>query len=141
MTAKSANRLKTDSPGKKKRTVPKSAWKDGQSGNPAGRPKDGESWAGVISKVANMTTDEILEFVGAGTRMGKEIKKLPRNVQVKYLVTAQVLAELMTKPNAGLWNGLMDRMDGKVALPVKNVGDLPLLVFESEPTDGKDSER
>lgn len=137
MSNLSANRLKTDS----KRKSPKSAWKPGQSGNPGGRPKDGESWAGVISTVANMTTDEILDFIGKTTALGKLIAKMPRNVQVKYVVTARVMAELMSNPSAGLWNGLMDRMDGKVAIPVKNLGEMPLLVFNSEPTDAKDAER
>jgi len=132
--AKSAKRLKSDSkhPNKPaKRKVPHSAWKPGVSGNPAGRPKDGESWAGVISKVANMTTDEILAFVGETSKLGRMIARLSKNVQVKYVVTARVMAELMTNPSAGLWNGLMDRMDGKVALPIKNMGELPLLVFGS----------
>lgn len=84
-----------------------------------------------------MTTDDILAFVGESNDLGKALKQMPKNVQMKYLVTARVMAALMFEPNGSLWNGLMDRAEGKVALPVKNVGDLPLLVF----SDGNHGEK
>ena len=106
----SANRRTTGS----KRKPPKTAWHKGQSGNPGGRPKDGESWASVIKAVSDMNVDEILAFIGTASALGKKIGRLPRGVQVKYLVTARVFAELMSAPTAGLWTGLMDRAEGKV---------------------------
>lgn len=89
-------------------------WPKGQSGNPAGRPKDGESWAAVIKAVGEMYPDDILAFIGTSNDLGKSIMQLPKNVQMKYLVTARVFAALMFDPSAGLWNGLMDRAEGKV---------------------------
>lgn len=121
--AKSANRPKSE-----KRKPPRTAWKKGQSGNPTGRPKDGESWSGVIKDVANMTAEEILNLIGKENDLGKQIAQLPKGVQVKYLVTARVITSLMFEPSAGLWNGLMDRMDGKVPDKLK-FENLPVLVF------------
>lgn len=107
---KSANTRKTD----EKRKPPKSAWQPGQSGNPNGRPKDGESWAKIIADIGNMYPEDILAFVGRDNDLGREIMQLPKNVQMKYLVTSRVFAALMFEPTAGLWNGLMDRVEGKV---------------------------
>lgn len=86
----------------------------GVSGNPAGRPKDGESWAGIIKEVGEMYPEDILEIIGTTNELGRQIKQLPKNVQMKYLVTIRVYTALMFEPTSGLWNGLMDRAEGKV---------------------------
>lgn len=109
---------------KPKRKAPKTAWKPGQSGNPAGRMKDEHSWKQVIAACSNMTVDDILVMVGETNDLGRAIKTMPKNVQMKYLVTARVLAALMFEPTSGLWNGLMDRMEGKVAERVQIDGNL-----------------
>jgi len=103
-------------------------WNKGQSGNPKGRPKDGQSWKAVISEVSNMTAEEIVVFLGEKSAASKHLRALPKNIQVKYLVTAHVLAGLLLEPSAGLWNGLMDRMDGKVKEQVENSGAITLTV-------------
>ena len=104
----SANTMKT------KKKVPKSAWKKGTSGNPAGRPKDGESWAGIIKAVGDMYPADIIAFVGANNDLGRMLRELPGNVQMKYLVTARVFSSLMFEPSSGLWKELMERVEGKV---------------------------
>jgi hypothetical protein len=107
MTKAVANKAKT-TPGKGYR------WPKGQSGNPAGRPKDGESWAAIIAAVGNMYPEDILELVGKNNDLGKAIAQLPKGVQMKYLVTARVFAALMFEPSHGLWKELMERAEGKV---------------------------
>ena len=92
--------------------APPKAWKPGQSGNPTGRPKDGESWKAILEEVSNMTAAEIASIVGNAKK--KELKTLPQDVQMKYLVVSSVLVTLATEPNASLWNSLMDRTEGKV---------------------------
>jgi len=61
-----------------------------------------------------MYPGDLLAFIGETNDLGRQIKLLPPNVQMKYLVTARVYAALMFEPTSGLWNGLMDRADGKV---------------------------
>lgn len=102
-----------------KKTGEPNRWPKGKSGNPAGRPKDGESWAAIIKAVGDMYPDDILALVGSGNDLGREIAQLPKGVQMKYLVTARVFAALMFEPTAGLWNNLMDRADGKVSQPIE----------------------
>ena len=61
-----------------------------------------------------MTPDDILAFVGTDTDLGRSFLQMPKHVQMKYLVSARVLASLMFEPTAGLWTGLMERSEGKV---------------------------
>jgi hypothetical protein len=90
----------------------------GEVHNPTGRPKDGASWSGVIKEVGEMYPDDILAFVGRDNDLGRAIAKFPKNVQMKYLVTARIFAALMFEPTSGLWNGLMERAEGKLAAPI-----------------------
>ena len=107
----------------------------GTSGNPGGRPKDDKAWGTIVRDVGNMTAEEILEFIPKNNDLGRMIARLPKTVQMKYLVTARVFSALMFEPSSGLLNALMDRVDGKVIQPVDmtNKGDK----FES----GADAER
>jgi len=108
----------------KKKGNPK--WvKGGASPNPHGRPKDGESWAGIIKAVGDMYADDILAFVGINNDLGRALAKLPKDVQMKYLVTARVFAQLMFEPSSGLWAQLMERSEGKmpVAMDLTSKGE------------------
>lgn len=92
--------------------------KGGASPYPKGRPKDGESWASIIKSVGDMYPSDLLAFIGKDNDLGRVIAQLPENVQMKYLVTARVFAALMFEPSAGLWSGLMERVEGKVTTPI-----------------------
>ena len=97
----------------KKRGNPK--WvKGGKSPNPAGRPKDGESWAAIIKSVGDMYPADLIAFIGTNNDLGRMLKQLPQETQMKYLVTARVFSSLMFEPTSGLWKELMERAEGKV---------------------------
>lgn len=114
-----ANRKKTAKP--RGKPFPK-----GVSGNPKGRPKDGESWAGVFKDLANKTADELAEMFGSND-LGNAYRKFPKGVQMKYLVAGRILAALMHEPSGSLLNSYMERMEGKITQPVSI--ETPLLVF------------
>jgi hypothetical protein len=105
---------KIDNKPKNKGGNPK--WKKGMaSPNPAGRPKDGESWAAIIKSIGDMYPDDLIAFIGTNNDLGRNLAQLPKNVQMKYLVTARVFAALMFEPTSGLWKELMERSEGKVS--------------------------
>jgi hypothetical protein len=116
-------------------------WVKGQSGNPAGRPRDGESWAAIIKAVGDMYPADILAFIGENNDLGRALKQYPSNVQMKYLVTARVFSALMFEPTSGLWKELMERAEGKVETPIKHSGEMNMTWKEFINDDAeKDSE-
>lgn len=111
-TVKSDNTVKTD-----KRKAPKTAWKKGQSGNPHGAPKRGESWREIIDSIGNMTGQEVSKIAGA---MSRDFARLPENVTLKQLVIMRTYAQMINEPSPGLLTALMERTDGKVTQPIGN---------------------
>jgi len=97
--------------------------KGGKSPNPAGRPKDGESWAAIIKAVGDMYPEDILAFVGSNNDLGRNLAQMPKQVQMKYLVTSRIFAALMFEPSSGLWKELMERVEGKVAQKLEGTGE------------------
>jgi hypothetical protein len=116
--------------------------KGGKSPNPAGRAKDGESWAAIIAAVGNMYPEDVLALVGRNNDLGREMAQLPKGVQMKYLVTARVFAALMFEPTHGLWKELMERAEGKVQdkVAVDNSGQVKIVVEYANDTNGNPTE-
>jgi len=110
----------------------------GNNANPKGRPKDGESWSAVIKALGDMYPADIIDFIGKDNDLGRMIAGFPKNVQMKYLVTARVFAALMFEPTSGLWNGLMERAEGKVMQPV-DLGARTIYVTISNDGSDKDA--
>ncbi len=108
---KSANRQETH----KKRKAPRTAWKPGQSGNPAGAPKRGQSWAEIITEVGNMTGPEVAQLAG---KIGREFATLEPGVTVKTLVVIRVYGQMINEPSPGLLNAFMDRVEGRPNQPL-----------------------
>lgn len=89
--------------------------KPGETRNPHGRPKDENSWAGVIRMLRDMTADEIAEMVGGkSTDLGRAFLQMPQKIQMKYLISMRAMAQLMFESNGSLWEKIMERDDGKV---------------------------
>lgn len=105
--AQSAN---TQNSGKRK--PPKTAWKEGQSGNPAGAPKRGQSWAELFNSIGELTGGEVAEKAVA--LWAKQFKALPKGVTLKELVVIKAYAALLDEGNARLLKEVMDRAEGKV---------------------------
>lgn len=97
--------------GKSKRKAPSSAWKKGQSGNPKGAPKRGESWSELWKKIGNMTPGEAADYCRS---IAGQLATIGNDVTLKEAVVLRVFAALMFEPDARLLNSVMDRDEGKV---------------------------
>lgn len=83
--------------------------------NPAGAPRQGMSWAGVIRDVMQQTSEQLADEVGRDNELGAAISRLPKGVPFKKLLAARLMQALMFDPTPGLLSALMDREEGKVA--------------------------
>ena len=77
-----------------------------------------------------MYPEDLLAFIGQDNELGKAIAKYPKQVQLKYLVTARIFAAMMFDPNPKLWTELLNRAEGKVPDKIK-IDNLPILVFKN----------
>ena len=100
---------------RKKRRTPVTAWKKGQSGNPKGRPRSGESWAELIKQIGELTPKAAAESYKA---IAGRLAEIGDNVTLKEAVVLRVYAALLFEPDARLLNALMDRAEGKVSQPI-----------------------
>jgi hypothetical protein len=90
----------------------------GVSGNPAGRPKTGQSWGEIAKEIGDQYPEEVVTLFGVNTIMGKAFSTFPKGVQIKYSVFYRVIIALMNEPTPGLLKELLDRIEGKVVNPV-----------------------
>ena len=90
----------------------------GVSGNPAGRPKTGQSWGEIAKEIGDQYPEEVVTLFGVNTIMGKAFSTFPKGVQIKYSVFYRVIIALMNEPTPGLLKELLDRIEGKVTSPI-----------------------
>jgi len=121
---KSANTMKAG-----KRTVPKTAWKPGQSGNPAGAPKRGESWAEIIKRIGDMEPGEAAQTFG---EIAKQLRSMPGGVTLKEFVVMRIYAAMLFEPSSSLWGHMLDRVDGKVKDEIDAKGDITIRVVRAD---------
>ena len=115
------------------------SWKKGQSGNPSGAPKRGESWAEIIKYVGDLTPNEAAEM---SQQVAGKLRSIGDGVTLKQAVVLRVFAALMFEPQPGLLNAFMERTEGKVKDQVELSGDeeKPITIrivkaSESRPSD------
>jgi len=99
-----------------KRKAPPGAWKKGQSGNPKGAPRRGESWAELLSSIGKMTGPELAKHWDT---KAKELNKLPKDVTLKELVVISAYVSLLRDFSGSIWDKMMDRSEGKVTQPIE----------------------
>ena len=110
-------------------------FKKGQSGNPKGRPKDGESWAGIFREIGDLTP------AGAG-ELGTEIgKRLSQNygkteLNLRKLLALRLYDAALFDPQPGIVNIIIEREDGKVKDVVETSGKLEIVIGATQWTPG-----
>jgi hypothetical protein len=110
----------------------KPRWKKGESGNPKGRPKLGNSWAEAIRWATSRTPKELAGFLGASF-LTTQLNKMPQNVSLKHLIIARWIVAQMNDPSPALAGIIMDREEGKPVQPVDMNVNSPLSVIVEPP--------
>ena len=64
-----------------------------------------------------MFAEEIAKEIG-NNDLGRMYRQMPRSIAMKRLVVMRVFSALMFEPTSGLWNPLMERVEGKVMQPI-----------------------
>ena len=123
------NTQKTGGRGGKRST----SWKPGQSGNPAGSPKRGESWAEIIKRIGDMTPIEAADYAN---EIAKQLRKIGSGLTLKEAVVVRVYAALLFEPQASLLNSFMERAEGKVSQPLDV--SVTKVIFEDAEPDSTD---
>lgn len=117
-------------------------WKKGQSGNPKGGPKRGQSWAEIIRELGDLDGPTVAERAGA---MAADFRKMPSGITLKELVALRVYHTLTNDPSPGLLNAFMERAEGKVMQPIEQtvretVFDYGTVIARIAPGSDEDSE-
>jgi hypothetical protein len=112
-----------------KRKMPKG--KPFEKGDPrinrAGAPKRGQTWQETVKRITDMTREELIEYLGAGTKLGKLLKELPPEVPIKDALVIVSIIQYGRDPNPRLLATLMDREEGKPNQPLSGPDGSPLL--------------
>jgi len=95
------------------RKIPRSAWKPGQSGNPKGRPKKDVCLTSMVKQLM----DDVPELMIGNKKNKKTWREL--------IVQAWLVGSY--KGNATMFTQLLERIEGKVALPITGGQGEPLI--------------
>lgn len=83
----------------------------GQSGNPSGRPKEGQSWNAIVREVTDKTPEELAAIVGPRSMLGQAFAKMPKGIPLKTLIVMRICAALMFDPSSALFRAMLDAQD------------------------------
>jgi hypothetical protein len=117
----------------KKRT----SWKPGQSGNPkGGRPKSENTWGAIFSEIANLTGKAAAKRCHS---IAGQLAGIGDAVTLKEAVAMRVFSSLLFEPSGSLLEKVMDRMEGKLPIPmsidwrqeVEKLGASPSEIFDA----------
>jgi hypothetical protein len=103
---------------KRKKPATPASWKPGQSGNPLGGPRRGESWGELITYVGNLSSTEVRELLARRS-----------NISMKKRATLIMYRKLCQTAKVAIFKELADRSEGRVVerIEMKNPDDVSLL--------------
>lgn len=105
-------------PSGKRSTRSRGTWTKGKSGNPAGPPRRGESWAEIIKRLGELSGDEAAQL---SRDIAGKLGTL-QGLTLKQAVVLRVYQQLIFEPSPGLLNAFMDRAEGAVRQAMEVTG-------------------
>ena len=127
---------KSENTAKTKRTVPKSAWPKGVSGNPGGRPKNEQSISYWLKDFGQQTPAQLAELCA---NYASELKKVKGDMPMFAHIAIRALMGQINEPTPGLFSVILERTEGKVKDQVELTGDaaapIRIEIAYSHPSD------
>jgi len=71
-----------------------------------------------------MTRDDLVDYVGSSSSLGRQLKELPANIPMKDAAILIALIQFGRDPQASLLTALMNREEGMPRQPVLHEGTL-----------------
>ena len=96
--------------------------------NLEGAPKRGQSWQETVKRITDMTREEAIKYVGANTKIGKQLKELSPKMPIKDALIFISLIAYGRDPNPRLLATLMEREEGKPNQPISSDEPIRLIV-------------
>jgi hypothetical protein len=126
-----------------KRKMPKG--KPFEKGDPrinrAGAPKRGQSWQETIKRITDMTREELIEYVGESTKIGKLLRELPPNIPLKDAMVIVSIIHYGREPNAKMFAALTDREEGKPKQTISGEdGPIELIIRRASDATGNNNQ-
>lgn len=81
--------------------------------NRTGLNRRAYTWKKTIKRIMDMTREEAIEYVGAGTKVGRMLKELPPNIPLRDGMVFISLINYGRDPRASMLSIIMDREEGK----------------------------
>jgi len=111
-------------------------WKEGESGNPSGKPKDEVSITAWLRDILGMTSEQAANLCEEYARDFRNLKT--GDVPMVGVVAIRIVQSVVNDPTPGLVGQVWDRIDGTVETKVSTTGETTFkVVYEGEDDDRK----
>ena len=96
--------------------------------NRNGAPKRGQTWQETIKRITDMTREELIEYVGPKTKLGKLLNELPPGLPLKDALVITSIIHYGRDPNPRMFQALTDREEGKPNQPITGKDGEPVKI-------------
>ena len=103
----------------------RTSWKPGQSGNPkGGRPPSDKTWGAIFAEIGSLTGNAAAKRCHS---IAGQLAGIGDGITLKEAVAMRVYSALLFEPSGSLLEKVMDRMEGKMPIPIDWRGELSRL--------------
>ena len=97
--------------------------------NRRGAPVRGQSYAEAVKRLSDLTNEELADFFGRNTPLGKQFLQQPKDVVSRDVVIGRAIITLENDFDSRGFGQLTDRSEGKPEQPITGDADKPLKVI------------
>jgi hypothetical protein len=107
--------------------------------NRKGAPVRGQSYAEAVKRLSDMTNEELADFFGRNTPLGRQFLLQPKDVVSRDVIIGRGIVTLENDFDARGFGQLTDRSEGKPAQPITGAGGKDLNIIIRKASDATDT--